>query len=129
MRRPKPEELLAEYRANIEHAFTEDNLTVLRKGDTKGTAVNVSRSFAQHGFPDNLKEKVESLPASLVGNSVVLRKHALIREGRVVSLSGTPEPLASDDSLRIVTVTTTVAEVDGLSSETDVYVFERDATP
>ena len=58
-----------------------------------------------------------------------LRKSITMHDGRVVAMTGEPEPLGPNEQLRVVTATTSVLDQGRLRSETTVLIFERSTSP
>jgi hypothetical protein len=55
-----------------------------------------------------------------------LDRSLTMHDGRVVAMAGGTKPMAPDNAVRVVTVTTTVLEAKVMRTETSVLVFEAE---
>jgi hypothetical protein len=85
------------------------------------------QAAAADGPSSRLHQRFVRLASGPAGQAFTLRKSLMLRDGRIVGMTGDATPLGADEDVRVVTTTTSVLDSGAMRVETSVLVFERDA--
>jgi hypothetical protein len=117
---------LDEFRRRVDLFWGHPKTAELKRAVAQ-TAKNPRRLAPASTLRARVRSTLATLDATPGRDEYRLQKGITYRNGQLTSIWGDDTPLASDDRVLVITTTTTIMDVDSLTVDTDVLVFERAA--